>query len=268
MLDRAVVVVQRIFFINVRPPPDPIVLKLKKFGLDAPAEYNCKISYNIIAQPVVLIGSGNTYDSTSIETWSALGNKTDPLTNVIMQSMATTPNHLVNSQIIEHCTIEMNKFEPAAVKIQAVIRDKWCRAWYSFCPCLEYYDASAEVPVDAPAARVVVPYFPIEMRGDETLDNWVRTTYGEEYDWGFISSMIDLESAHELLPTFRVLDDSGDAEVGIAIVEREFESEEEFEDEKARIKDEENLLDFAHVYNGDGDEIEIAGQRGCAASTT
>ena len=133
----------------VLPPADPIILKFKKFGLDAPAEYNCPISGDIMVQPVFLINSGYTYDSTSIETWNAMGNNTDPLTNSIMQSMTTIPNRLVNGMIIEHCTIEMNKFAAAAVKIQAAIRYKLCAAWYSFCPCLEYYDAPAAVLADS-----------------------------------------------------------------------------------------------------------------------
>jgi hypothetical protein len=78
------------------PPPDPIVLKFKKFGLDAPADFNCPIAGDIMVQPVFLINSGNTYDSTSIETWKAM----DPLTNVRMPSMATTPNLIMKSMII------------------------------------------------------------------------------------------------------------------------------------------------------------------------
>ena len=59
--------------------------------------------------------------------------------------------------------------------------------------------------------------------GDETLDEWVRRNYGDTFDWELLSTMSPAEqqSAHELLPDFRVLDDDGDAEVGIAIVERD-----------------------------------------------
>jgi hypothetical protein len=125
-------------------------------------------------------------------------------------------------------------------------------------------DAPVEVLADAQGAVLAaVPAAASHVMHNMALDIWVQTTYGEEYDWTFIDPSIDLYSAHEVFPEFHVLDDDGDVEVGIAIVDRESESEEEeFEDEKARIKAEENLLDFASVYNGNGIEFEISGQRG------
>ncbi len=45
-------------------------------------------------------------------------------------------------------------------------------------------------------------------QGDEELDNWVRDTYGDEYDRVLLSEMNtkDQHSAHQLLPAFRVGD--------------------------------------------------------------
>ena len=127
-------------------------------------------------------------------------------------------------------------------------------------------DDPAQVPAEVPAAASHIMH-------DEALDIWVQTTFGEDYDWGFIFmlSPANLQSAHALLPAFHVLDDNGDTQVGIAIIGREFSSEseieseseeEEIEDEKARIKAAEGLDDFAEVLNGDGTAIEIDGQRG------
>ena len=331
----------------VIPPPDEIVLKFKKQGLDAPAHLNDPVTYDIMDEPVILIGSGNTYNYSTILN---LVDNRDPQTNVDMRSMAVAPNLLIHRMTIEYCTIEMNKFY-AAVKIQAVIRGKLCTAW--LCAdwlWLWFYDAPAAVladaedpvpdeaddpqhqercsncnamldintsifcvmqistgeettvcgdcwdddleddedyvdwnasseseeedPVEVPAQVLAqvpaeVPAAASHVMTTDAVDIWVQTTFGEDYDWEFICMMspANQQSAYELFPTFRVLedDDINVYQVGIAIVERGAESEseeEEFEDEKARIKYVENLDDFAHVYNGDGIEIEIAGQRG------
>ena len=109
---------------------------------------------------------------------------------------------------------------------------------------------------------------------DDGLDRWIVTNYGYECTWMLLpdDGLTDEESEWSLevatFPNFRVVYSDGHETVGIAIVikpdsESEEESEEEeYEDEKARIKAEENLLDFARVYNGNGIEFEIAGQRG------
>jgi hypothetical protein len=243
------------------PPVDPAVQMFKDLNLDAPPDFNCPIARDIMVQPVILINSGITYNSASIETWGAMGNNTDPLTNVILQSMSTAPNLIMNSMIIGHCTIEVTKFY-AAVKIQAVIRGKlwvYCMLWVlADAPAAVL--AAAEVPAAVPApASHIMQY--------EALDIWVQTTFGEDYDWEFLCMMspANQQSAYVLLPTFRVLEDDGSTlNVGIAIVEQEFEteSEEEEESEKDRIKAAEGLLDFAEVLNGDGTVIEISGQFG------
>jgi hypothetical protein len=135
---------------------------------------------------------------------------------------------------------------------------------------LEFVSCVIEATTEVPAAEVpaTVPAAASHIMQYEALDIWVQTTFGEDYDWEFLCMMspANQQSAHELFPTFRVLEDDGSTlNVGIAIIEREFESleeEEEFEDEKACIKDEENLLAFVSVYSGNGTVIEISGQRG------
>ena len=156
----------------VIPPVDPAVQKFKVLNLDAPTDFNCPIARDIMVQPVILINSGITYNSTSIETWGAMGNNTDPLTNVILQSMSTTPNLIMNSMIIGHCTIEVTKFY-AAVKIQAVIRGKlwvYCMLWVlADAPAAVL--AAAEVPAAADQAGYEV-HVEVFDDMDETDDAW------------------------------------------------------------------------------------------------
>jgi hypothetical protein len=67
----------------------------------------------------------------------------------------------------------------------------------------------------------------------EEMNDWVRITYGEEYDWGYLRpryvgdswavSLTAQESAHDLLPEFRLLDNTWGwvrNYVGVAIFER------------------------------------------------
>jgi len=58
----------------------------------------------------------------------------------------------------------------------------------------------------------------MSMRGNETLDDWVKATYGEQYDWAFLSTNLDDFIIIEQLPDFQVESDDGDVEQGIAIV--------------------------------------------------
>jgi hypothetical protein len=115
---------------------------------------------------------------------------------------------------------------------------------------------------------------------DAGLDRWIVTNYGYECTWTLLP-LIDEERGSDVVatfPNFRIVYNDGDEQVGIAIMikldsESEEESEEESETEteseeeeiqgeKGRIILEEDLHNFAHVYNDNGIEIEIAGQRG------
>ena len=58
------------------------------------------------------------------------------------------------------------------------------------------------------------------IHGDERLDQWVRDSYGEEFDWVFLDCKDGYEVVEEL-PKFVVLDDSGDKKTGIAIVKKD-----------------------------------------------
>eukprot|EP01050_Picozoa_sp_SAG11_P017001 SAG11_NODE_2392_length_3410_cov_20.904259_4_plen_229_part_01 len=87
---------------------------------------------------------------------------------------------------------------------------------------VSYVSFSAAPPTAAAAEpEPAAPLPPDYTYGDEELDNWVRDTYGNEYDWVLISEIEDQHSAHQLLPEFRVVDDDGDFETGIAIMHRD-----------------------------------------------
>lgn len=69
---------------------------------DIPSAFTCSITGEIMRDPVVLVGSGNTYERSAISTWLA-SHRTDPLTNVNLQTkdQVLVPNVALRSAIEE-----------------------------------------------------------------------------------------------------------------------------------------------------------------------
>jgi hypothetical protein len=61
----------------------------------------------------------------------------------------------------------------------------------------------------------------MKIHGDERLDRWVETNYGEEYDWELLDEYAVYGEVYEELKDLIVLDDEGNEHKGIAIVYRE-----------------------------------------------
>lgn len=69
-----------------------------KREIDVPAAFIDPITQEIMQDPVVT-SAGQTYDREPIKKWFALGNQTDPLTNVELSDLTLIPNHALRSQI-------------------------------------------------------------------------------------------------------------------------------------------------------------------------
>ncbi|KAJ1633175.1 hypothetical protein T492DRAFT_558050, partial [Pavlovales sp. CCMP2436] len=69
---------------------------------DIPSAYTCTISQELMRDPVVLVGSGNTYERTEIVKWLR-EKSTDPNTNVEIpkESQLLVPNVALRSAIDE-----------------------------------------------------------------------------------------------------------------------------------------------------------------------
>jgi hypothetical protein len=84
---------------------ETIELELKKLTkLDENYQYNesfiCPISRCLMLDPVIVVGSGNTYDRSHIEKWFTLNDK-DPNTNITVNKQIV-PNILIRKQILEY----------------------------------------------------------------------------------------------------------------------------------------------------------------------
>jgi hypothetical protein len=66
---------------------------------EPPHEFLCPISMELMTDPVVLVETKQTYDRASIAHWFALGNKTDPLTNLPLESPAMEPDRALRVKI-------------------------------------------------------------------------------------------------------------------------------------------------------------------------
>lgn len=68
----------------------------------APAAYYCSITHEVMRDPVMLVGSGHTYERASIEQWLR-DHRTDPLTNKVLSSNDTmlVLNHGMRAAIEE-----------------------------------------------------------------------------------------------------------------------------------------------------------------------
>ncbi len=64
-----------------------------------PTEFQCTITNQIMMDPVILIGSGETYEREEIEKW-LLNHNTDPLTNVPLTNKSFIPNRNTKRSII------------------------------------------------------------------------------------------------------------------------------------------------------------------------
>merc|ERR1712242_209253 len=71
---------------------------------ELPCHHICPISMDIMTDPVIVAGSGNTYDRKSIEQYFRLGRHSDPLSNVELRRATDRrliPNNSVKSQVRE-----------------------------------------------------------------------------------------------------------------------------------------------------------------------
>jgi hypothetical protein len=96
---------------------DPAVME----GLNIPSAYVCVITGELMVDPVVLVGSGNTYERGAISTWLA-SHATDPLSNVPIpkKDQLLVPNVALRSAIDEF--VSKVKDEQAAAKRAAAAR--------------------------------------------------------------------------------------------------------------------------------------------------
>lgn len=77
---------------------------------DIPAAYVCSITGEIMRDPVVLVGSGNTYEREAIATWLRT-HSTDPLSNVSIpkKDQVLVPNVALRSAIDEFVQAQKKK---------------------------------------------------------------------------------------------------------------------------------------------------------------
>ena len=65
----------------------------------APDDFKCPISLELMTDPVTLVGDGMTYERASIERWLAAGNTTSPVTNAELSSMIVAPCQFAKNTI-------------------------------------------------------------------------------------------------------------------------------------------------------------------------
>ncbi|KAI4385864.1 hypothetical protein MLD38_003853 [Melastoma candidum] len=70
--------------------------------VSVPTHFRCPISLDLMKDPVTL-SSGITYDRESIEAWMDAGNRTCPVSNMVLRSLDPVPNHAVRKMIQEWC---------------------------------------------------------------------------------------------------------------------------------------------------------------------
>merc|ERR1711964_219396 len=66
--------------------------------LEAPNEFQCPISLEVMADPVVIV-SGHTYERAAIEKWFNEGHRTCPKSHVWVENTTTVPNHTLRTMI-------------------------------------------------------------------------------------------------------------------------------------------------------------------------
>jgi len=102
--------------------------------VEMPSQFLCPISLSVMRDPVVVVGSGNTYDRKSIERHLSR-KKTDPLANTDLakaSDRALVPNNLLRSQIseAERAQVDLRLValfgEPREVGSPLVAYLRWC----------------------------------------------------------------------------------------------------------------------------------------------
>lgn len=71
-------------------------------GVQIPYHFRCPISLELMRDPVI-VGTGQTYDRLSIESWVATGNTTCPVTRLPLTDFTLIPNHTLRRLIQEWC---------------------------------------------------------------------------------------------------------------------------------------------------------------------
>ena len=61
-----------------------------------PPELQCPLSFEIMSDPVMNV-AGQTYERVAIEKWFAMGNRTDPMSGVVLESILLVPNVALRS---------------------------------------------------------------------------------------------------------------------------------------------------------------------------
>lgn len=84
-------------------PLAPLTLKL-----DIPFHFRCPISLELMTDPVIL-GTGQTYDRSSIEKWLASDNMTCPVTMQKLDDFSLIPNHTLRRLIQEWCVANRSR---------------------------------------------------------------------------------------------------------------------------------------------------------------
>ncbi|KAL7600452.1 hypothetical protein Lser_V15G24664 [Lactuca serriola] len=80
----------------------PASLQPLDVGIQVPYHFRCPISLELMMDPVI-IGTGQTYDRSSIESWVATGNTTCPVTRLPLTDFTLIPNHTLRRLIQEWC---------------------------------------------------------------------------------------------------------------------------------------------------------------------
>ncbi|KAD2021888.1 hypothetical protein R6Q59_020818 [Mikania micrantha] len=71
-------------------------------GLQIPYHFRCPVSLELMTDPVI-VGTGQTYDRLSIESWIATGNITCPVTRLPLTDFTLIPNHTLRRLIQDWC---------------------------------------------------------------------------------------------------------------------------------------------------------------------
>ena len=66
---------------------------------ELPEDLCCPITTELMSDPVVCVGDGNTYERAAIEQWFATGARTSPTTNAQLESITLVPNLTVKRLI-------------------------------------------------------------------------------------------------------------------------------------------------------------------------
>merc|ERR1711964_757222 len=66
--------------------------------LEAPNEFQCPISLEVMTDPVVIV-SGHTYKRAAIQQWFNEGHRTCPKSHVWVENTTTVPNHTLRTMI-------------------------------------------------------------------------------------------------------------------------------------------------------------------------